>query len=246
MIRRAVLALCAALVLSGPVAVVPAASAAPHSTAKAKKRGHGKKKPKRKPATARPKPAPSTAPAAAQAPLTTVTHEIPAPNPPAPLGPCADAALAPSAANLDRARAALLCLINQERARQGVGALRANDTLLAAADTKAADMVARNFFAHTSPTGQSFGDLLRDVGYAVPGKAFDVGENLAWAQGSLATPAQVVAGWMGSAGHRANILDPRFRESGFGVVAAVPASVIGGLAKFAGVTVVEEFGAREG
>ncbi|MCA1689917.1 MAG: CAP domain-containing protein, partial [Actinobacteria bacterium] len=48
-------------------------------------------------------------------------------------------------------------------------------------------------------------------------------ENIAAAGGYLATPAATVKMWMGSPGHRANILDPAFRDTGIGVAPAAPA-----------------------
>lgn len=44
------------------------------------------------------------------------------------------------------------------------------------------------------------------------------GENTAWGTGRLATPRPVVRAWMASAPHRVNILDPRYRFTGVGVV----------------------------
>jgi uncharacterized protein YkwD len=48
------------------------------------------------------------------------------------------------------------------------------------------------------------------IGYAI-------GENIAWGTLWLATPKAIVAGWMASPGHRANILDHAFTETGVGV-----------------------------
>jgi uncharacterized protein YkwD len=65
-----------------------------------------------------------------------------------------------------------------------------------------------------------------------------VGENLAWATGTDATPRQLVVAWMASPGHRRNVLEPTFRDVGIGVAAGTPA------AGPDGVTVTTEFGVR--
>jgi uncharacterized protein YkwD len=99
-------------------------------------------------------------------------------------------------------------------------------------------MVAHNFFSHVSP---SHGDLLhrlRAAGYIRPNHGFTAGENIAAAGGAGATPAAIVAMWMNSPDHRANILDPAFRDTGIGVVAALPATVGAG----PGATYTQDFG----
>jgi hypothetical protein len=56
----------------------------------------------------------------------------------------------------------------------------------------------------------------------VPAGSWTAGENIAWGTGDLATPASIVDGWMHSAGHRANILDPDFGQVGIGIAAGAP------------------------
>lgn len=77
-------------------------------------------------------------------------------------------------------------------------------------------------------------------GYAPPGQPWSAGENIAWGTGALGTPEAIVRAWMGSPGHRANILRSEFREVGTGVVAAAP---VAGLTDPGG-TYTQEFGAR--
>jgi serine protease len=106
----------------------------------------------------------------------------------------------------------VLALANQERANDGCGvALAANDLLQQAADLHSADMVARDFFSHTNPDGKDPGDRLDDIGYIW----WSWGENIA---AGYSTPAAVMAGWMASSGHRANILNCDFTEIGIGHV----------------------------
>ena len=56
-------------------------------------------------------------------------------------------------------------------------------------------------------------------GSAAPGAAGPTyGENLAWGTGPYATARQVVRGWMGSPGHRANLLRPGWNRIGLGAL----------------------------
>lgn len=153
---------------------------------------------------------------------------------------CADADLRPAADNLDRVRVATLCLVNAERTSRGVGALREDPTLAAVAAAKATDIVARGYFEHTTPGGVTFEQALIHAGYVVPGTRFAVSENLAWGQTYLSAPLEIVRGWMGSPGHRANILDRRFTATGIGVVLGAPSSQT--KVDLPGATFAEEFG----
>ena len=64
---------------------------------------------------------------------------------------------------------------------------------------------------------------MRAAGYISSSRVgYEVGENIAWGTAALATPRAIVAAWMASPGHRANILDPRYRETGIGVSRTLP------------------------
>jgi hypothetical protein len=138
------------------------------------------------------------------------------------------------------AASATLCLLNAERAAQGLGPLAASATLGAAAAGHAADMVARAFFEHVSPDGGTLQMRLRAAGWMPASGSWSAGEDLAWGSGSLGTPARIVAAWMNSAGHRANILQPGFTQVGIGIAAAAPRP---GVQAEAG-TYVADFGAQ--
>ncbi|GAA2836670.1 CAP domain-containing protein [Crossiella cryophila] len=99
-------------------------------------------------------------------------------------------------------------LVNQERARAGCRSLRVDERLVAAAQRHASDMASRGYFSHTAPEGTSFVDRARSAGYPAPG-----GENIAKGQRSA---EKVMESWMGSAGHRANILNCSFVAIGVG------------------------------
>lgn len=137
---------------------------------------------------------------------------------PASAGACASASATTASASTAQMTRATLCLVNQERSKRGLRALRMNKRLTLAARRHAADMVQRDYFSHDSPSGADFVDRIRRAGYGSP----TLGEILAAGSGSYATPASTVRGWMNSAGHRANILNRRFREVGVGIAAGAP------------------------
>jgi uncharacterized protein YkwD len=151
---------------------------------------------------------------------------------------CADSNLVPSSTNLARIAAATLCLINQERTAAHLVALRPNAALDTAASQHSADMVAKNYFDHVSPSGSTPQSRMTAVGYLKPNRAWTIGENIAAATGSQSTPASIVTLWMNSSGHRANILNPKFRDSGIGATASAPRVVGAG----PGGTYTQDFG----
>ena len=146
--------------------------------------------------------------------LTPVAHKASAAcdNTDARAGEASEAALAKSA----------VCLINKERARRGLRKLRLNSSLSAAARRHTLDMVSRNYFAHVSKSGTDVVDRLTQTGYIGGARSWTVGENLAWGTGKRTTPREIVSAWMASPGHRANILQRRFREIGIGVAFEAP------------------------
>jgi uncharacterized protein YkwD len=83
-------------------------------------------------------------------------------------------------------------------------------------------MVARNYFSHDSLGGGDFVDRIRKAGYMAPRTFPTLGEDLAWGSGTLGEPGAIVASWMASPGHRANILGRQFREAGIGVAFGDP------------------------
>jgi uncharacterized protein YkwD len=142
---------------------------------------------------------------------------------------CVHAGLAPTARDLRLVRAATLCLVNRERATHGERPLRVNGRLARAAQAHVRSMAVYDYFEHVSPSGLTPLARMRAVGYISSSPVgYEVGENIAWATLSLATPRAIVAAWMQSPAHRANILDPRYRETGLGVSPHPPASLAGG------------------
>ena len=102
-------------------------------------------------------------------------------------------------------------LVNQERAKAGLSALKTDALLTKVAVEKARDMDVNNYFSHNSPTYGSPFDMMRSFGVTYS----YAGENIASGQ---RTPQEVMTAWMNSAGHRANILSPNFTKIGVGYV----------------------------
>lgn len=105
-------------------------------------------------------------------------------------------------------QAQLLALHVAERSQAGLPALRLDPKLTAAAQGHA------DFMAHADRLGHSgIGDgdpwtRIRDQGYAFTAAAENIAEG-------YQTPAAVMAGWMSSTGHRANIMG-QYADVGFG------------------------------
>ena len=124
---------------------------------------------------------------------------------------------------------ATLCLINRERGSRGEMPLSANPDLTHAAQGHSEAMSSGNYFDHVSPDGSTPLARMQAAGYlAANGAGYEVAENIAWGSLNEATPAAIVEAWMASQGHRENILDPHFHDSGIGVSANLPASFAAG------------------
>jgi uncharacterized protein YkwD len=104
---------------------------------------------------------------------------------------------------------ALLAETNEERIANGTKALSLNDALSKAAQAKAADMVARDYWSHNTPDGEEPWVFVVNAGYEYR----KAGENLAY---GFRDNNDTVRGWMNSPSHRANLLDSAFSEVGFG------------------------------
>lgn len=101
-------------------------------------------------------------------------------------------------------------LINQQRTKNGLPALKIDSEVQNVARIKAKDMVDNNYFAHNSPVYGSPFQMLNS--FKVSYKT--AGENIA---GNSSNQSAVTA-WMNSSGHRANILNSNFNYTGIGVV----------------------------
>lgn len=102
-------------------------------------------------------------------------------------------------------------LTNQERIKAGLNVLKVNQDLSLAAQSKAADMIARSYWAHNTPDGKEPWYFITNAGYSY----IHAGENLARDYSSAET---AVAAWMKSDSHRANLLNPNYQDIGIAVV----------------------------
>ncbi|MFG2713810.1 CAP domain-containing protein [Streptomyces goshikiensis] len=150
-----------------------------------------------KPMPPKPKPTPPQ-----PAPTPTPTPAMPTPTPaPSTATPATDDGHSAE-------EAAVLTLVNQERAQAGCGPVRANPPLATLAAAFSKDMAVRGFFDHTDPDGNTPWVRAQNAGIGGLG-----GENIARGQGDAEA---VMKAWMNSPGHKANILNCEFRTLGVG------------------------------
>ncbi|MFF3640717.1 CAP domain-containing protein [Streptomyces sp. NPDC002564] len=184
-------------------------------TAPAPSRGTGRAEaPKPTPSAADPKPShtpsrqPSAPAAQPKADEDVKDESAPSPTRTAEKKPEAPVASTPSPSDEDAAEAAVLTLVNQERATAGCRPLRADARLAKLAGDFSADMAKRDFFDHTDPDGATPWDRAEKAGIPNLG-----GENIARGQ---ADAKAVMDAWMNSSGHRANILNCEYKTLGVG------------------------------
>ena len=119
------------------------------------------------------------------------------------------AVAAPSATTLTQNERSLLAAVNGVRSSHGLRPLQVDGALVRAARAYSGTMIRTNRVTH--------GDMgARLARHGVRGPRY--GENLAWAVGSSAAARRIVASWMASPGHRANLLRPGWRRIGIGAL----------------------------
>ncbi len=162
--------------------------------------------------TAKPSPTATPFPTPAPPPSDTAT---PAPNKPITQGTPTGQENVPSD-NPDFERK-VFQLVNQERTQRGLPEYKWNENLARAARYHALDMATDDYFSHDT-MDRVDGNLKFVCKVCWRTYYFDkssAGENIAAGQ---TTPEQVVADWMASPGHRANILATIFHTLGVGYV----------------------------
>jgi uncharacterized protein YkwD len=127
---------------------------------------------------------------------------------------------------------AIECLVNEQRAGAGLGALHHDRRLARAAGRFSTSMVREHFFDHVSPEGSTLPGRAKAAGY--PGGT--LGETIGWGSGELSTPAAIVQAWMESPPHHAVLMGGAFRRVGLGAAMGSPEGT-GGAA-----TVTADFG----
>ena len=131
-----------------------------------------------------------------------------------------DRALSSAQASVTRdtsLEALVLREINALRTSHGLKRLTASSALSRSAAGHSRAMATHGFFAHESRNGALFSQRIKRS-YVPRSGAWSVGENLAMFGGTTPTAGAIVAAWMASPPHRANLLREIFREAGLGVM----------------------------
>ncbi|HEX9967469.1 MAG TPA: CAP domain-containing protein, partial [Solirubrobacterales bacterium] len=95
------------------------------------------------------------------------------------------------------------CLVNAARRRAGLSPFAASGELARSAGLKSRDVLRCDDFDHEA-CGRDFAYWIERVGYL--GEACGAGENIAFGTGPYASPRAIFRAWIGSPGHRRNIL----------------------------------------
>ena len=123
---------------------------------------------------------------------------------------CGDGVTAPEVV-ADPEVQAFVTLVNEHRLEVGCDALEWHAGVADVAQAHSADMVERDFFAHTNPDGESPFDRLTAAGIDFGAAA----ENIAYGYPGAEA---VLQGWLDSSGHRQNIENCGLRQHGVGLV----------------------------
>lgn len=115
----------------------------------------------------------------------------------------------PNIDDVKKLEAEVARLVNVERSKKGLPALKLNWELSRVARYKSNDFIKKNYFAHQSPTYGSPFEMMKQFGIYYTA----AGENIAKGQNS---PAAVMNSWMNSPGHRGNILSSAYNQIGVG------------------------------
>ena len=108
--------------------------------------------------------------------------------------------------------------VNEVRADHGLAPLSASAPLTRAALGHSRSMITLGFFTHESQNGTPFWQRVKRFYSPRSSGGWTVGENLAMFGGSAPNAESIVAAWMASSGHRANLLRRMFRDAGVAIV----------------------------
>jgi uncharacterized protein YkwD len=124
--------------------------------------------------------------------------------------------------SLKSSKRALLCLVNQERAKRGLRAMRANRRLNGVARRHAGDLVRFRFVGHNSPARGGLMARIKRSGWARGRGSWAFGEIMGDGLNRGASPARIMRAWMRRPIHSRAILHPRFSSMGVGAVSGRP------------------------
>jgi uncharacterized protein YkwD len=154
---------------------------------------------------------------------------------------CVDAHADPANLNETEAGKAIRCLINKRRSNHGAGAVEANGKLGRAAGNHTDFMLDHGCFAHECSGEPDMVSRIKRTGYLQSALSWAVGENIAWGDQGLGSPAEIVAAWMDSPPHRAALLDRSYEHVGVGMLHGTPSSP-----KAHGAVYTTDFGFKHG
>jgi hypothetical protein len=105
-------------------------------------------------------------------------------------------------------------LTNEQRQKNNLPALSLNSTLSLAAQRKAENMLAENYWSHYSPEGKTPWDFILGAGYKYEYAGENLAKNFLFSNG-------VIDAWMNSTTHRENLLKKEYTEVGYAIVNGV-------------------------
>ncbi len=148
---------------------------------------------------------------------TPTTTTKPAPTPTAPKVKTSTPVVTPTPPAAKTIEEVLVDMTNKARSDAGLKPLQVASVLTNLARIRSNDMATKNYFDHTSPTGETAFTLLaaNGIGYKTAGE--NIGRN---DYPDSQTAKVVFDAWMNSPGHKANILNPSFSQIGIGMAAS--------------------------
>ena len=138
------------------------------------------------------------------------------------MGACADADLQPTASNLRRVEAAMICLLNGARVAQDRAPVHRERRLERSAARHTRDMTTRGYFAHRRRGGPTVLGRIRSSGYFEGARSGLYSENLGYAPPERATAASMHRAFSLSESHSKTMLYSRFRDIGIGTTIVDP------------------------
>jgi uncharacterized protein YkwD len=135
---------------------------------------------------------------------------------------CRAASTAPAKLSKHRASKAILCLINHERSKHGLGRLDRQGEQTKAARRHSRQMIRSTCFSHQCPGEGELVSRMQKANYLPCNCYWGVGENLAYGERSYGSPKSVMHAWMNSSEHRSNILNGQYEHVGIGIVWGTP------------------------